>query len=77
MVVLIKEIPHVYTCITEADRLRYLPKLIGPSWLKFGTELRYPDTILLPFSKSHLLFQKKKTSTVSIPITHLSFQRLK
>lgn len=58
MVVVIMEIPHVYTCITEADRLHYLPKLTGPSWLKLGTEPRYPDSILLSGSQSHLLFQK-------------------
>lgn len=71
MVALIKEIPHVYTCITEADRLGYLPKLIAPSWLKLGTELRYPDTILLPCSQNNLFFKKNSCSEYTHDISKL------
>jgi len=71
MVALIKEILRVYTCITGADRLHYLPKLPGPSRLKLGTELGYLDTVLSPCSQSHLFFQKNPRSEHTHDISKL------
>lgn len=47
MVVLVKEIPHVYTCISEADKSRYLPKLVGPSPGTRGAAKSHPKPPLL------------------------------